>query len=48
VLLQFEAALDGDRALALLDPGVAELLDAAAMHAHEVVVVWAVEKRYSR
>jgi len=39
VLLQVEAPLVRDLALALLDLGVDELLDMAAVHAHEVVVV---------
>src|SRR5579864_1146918 len=39
VLADFEPTLLGDLRLALLDLGVVELLDAAALHAHEVIVV---------
>lgn len=39
VLTHREAALGGDLALAFLDLGVEELLDPAALQAHQVVVV---------
>ena len=41
MVLQLEAARLGDRALALLDLGVVELLDPAAVEADQVVVVLA-------
>jgi hypothetical protein len=41
VILELEAARLRDCALALLDLGVVELLDAAAVHADQVVVVLA-------
>ena len=41
MLLQLEAARLRDRSLALLDLGVEEFLDTAAVHAHQVVVVLA-------
>src|SRR6185437_14285270 len=39
MLADLEAALMGDARLALLDLGVVELLDAATLQAHEVVVM---------
>ena len=39
MVLDLEAALFGDFDLALFDLGVVELLDVAALHAHDMVVV---------
>src|SRR5690606_16267787 len=41
VVLQREAAILGDLVLALLDLGIEELLDVAALQAHEVIVMLA-------